>query len=490
MENVMKKLAILAFLMLFQSVIYSQISFYKTFSDGGYDSGEGVIQLADSSYLITGSSSSFQGNNQAFILKIDSLGNKIWSNHYGGNEADKGRRIFHVPNDGIYVAGQSNSFGNFFDAYFFKTDELGNFIYQKNYGTSAYEQVYDAVMLADTSFLLVGETSHTANETENIYLLRINKFGDTLYTKNFGSDQKDVARSIQILNDTTVLIAGEYYVADSLTQKALLIKMHIDGTILWQKTYGNLGKTVFNDVNIFDGQIRAVGYNQFDLTNFENIHQYMMRSDLEGVENVNYAEVHDGIHAFQHITKYGSNSDDFYFTSRVENSLEVDTYQGGSDIILLNFSQGMYFKGNSFFPSNTGEDLSNEVIPTSDGGLFLIGAQNLVDVEGTKILAVKIGPNHLFPYSNTIPEDAEFVSIKENKNELNVNIYPNPVENFMQIETKLTINNVSIYSITGEKVKEFETGTKKLELEFLPQGMYYLELNIEGEKIVYKFIKN
>ena len=60
----------------------------------------------------------------------------------------------------------------------------------------------------------------------------------------------------------------------------------------------------------------------------------------------------------------------------------------------------------------------------------------------------------------------------------------------MQIETKLTINNVSIYSITGEKVKEFETGTKKLELEFLPQGMYYLELNIEGEKTVYKFIKN
>jgi hypothetical protein len=174
----------------------------------------------------------------------------------------------------------------------------------------------------------------------------------------------------------------------------------------------------------------------------------------------------------------------------VENSLEVDTYQGGSDIIILNFSQGMYYKGTHFFPSNTGEDLSNEVIPTSDGGLFLIGAQNLVDIEGTKILAVKIGPNHLFPYSNTLPENAEFVSIKENKNELNVNIYPNPVENFMQIETKLTINNVSIYSITGEKVKEFETGTKKLELEFLQQGMYYLELNIEGEKTVYKFIKN
>jgi hypothetical protein len=276
----MKKQVLFIFSLLISFTHFSQISFYKTFSDGGYDVGEGVVQLADSSYLITGSSSSFQENNQAFILKLDSLGNKIWSNHYGGSESDRGRRIFHVPNDGIYVVGQTNSFGNFYDAYFFKTDENGSFLFEKNYGSSAYENILDAVMLKDTSFILVGETTNTPNESENIYLLRINKFGDTLWTKNFGSEQKDVARSIQILNDTIVYIAGEYYVEDSLTQKALLIRMHIDGTLEWLKTFGNIGKSAFNDIHVFENQIRAVGYNQSENFNNADISAFNMRLDF------------------------------------------------------------------------------------------------------------------------------------------------------------------------------------------------------------------
>jgi hypothetical protein len=99
----------------------SQISFFRTYSNGGFDRGEGVCQLKDSSYLITGSSSSFTDSKQAFIMHVDSLGNFLWSKHYGGNEADKGRRIFGVENDGIYVIGQSNSVGtSFYDAYFLK----------------------------------------------------------------------------------------------------------------------------------------------------------------------------------------------------------------------------------------------------------------------------------------------------------------------------------------------------------------------------------
>ncbi|MFM8242588.1 MAG: hypothetical protein ACKN86_07265, partial [Crocinitomicaceae bacterium] len=72
---------------------FSQISFYKLYSGTGYDKGEGVVQLADSSYTITGSSSSWSGNSDAFLLHLDSLGNYKWSRNYGGDEADIGRRV-------------------------------------------------------------------------------------------------------------------------------------------------------------------------------------------------------------------------------------------------------------------------------------------------------------------------------------------------------------------------------------------------------------
>ena len=97
----------------FTSQVHAQGKFYNTYSNNGHDFGEGIVQLADSSYLITGASSSFgEAPAKAFILHVDKFGNRLWSKAYGGAESNRGRRIFHVENDGIYVAGYTNSSGN------------------------------------------------------------------------------------------------------------------------------------------------------------------------------------------------------------------------------------------------------------------------------------------------------------------------------------------------------------------------------------------
>ena len=104
--------------------IAGQISFYKVYSDDGYDKGYGIVQLQDSSYMLTGSSSSFDNNAQVYLLHIDSLGNYIWSNSYGGAESDVAKRILYQPGFGYFVAGTTNSFGNgAYDALLMKIDE-------------------------------------------------------------------------------------------------------------------------------------------------------------------------------------------------------------------------------------------------------------------------------------------------------------------------------------------------------------------------------
>ena len=53
-------------------LVSGQIDFYKIYTNNGYDFGQGIVQLEDSSYVVTGSSSSFQnGASQAFLLKVD-----------------------------------------------------------------------------------------------------------------------------------------------------------------------------------------------------------------------------------------------------------------------------------------------------------------------------------------------------------------------------------------------------------------------------------
>lgn len=482
----MQILKTLAFCFLFAPFYFGQISFYNTYSDEGYDVGEGIVQLPDSSYLVTGSSSSFEGNSQAFIMKIDSLGNRLWSKDFGGFESDRGRRIFQVQNDGIYVAGQSNSFGNFYDAYFFKTDFSGNLLYEKHYGSSAYENIHDGLLLADTSFILVGETYNTANETEDIYLLRINRFGDTLWTKNFGSEQKDVARSIKLLNDSTVIIAGEYYVADSLTQKAMLIKMDLDGNVEWLKTYGDLRKYVFNDLTIENDEIRAVGYAVENSTN--QIRAFYIKTNVEGDLLFFNIQQHVGDYSVEHIVKFGLTVDDYYFVSKITNSPEIPTYQDGPDVIIFKFDSNMDYNDMTSYPSYTGSDLSNAIIPTSDGGAILVGTNEFPSFNGSSVFLAKIGPNNYYPYNYLLPIQSSLVDIKEIDENL-FELYPNPVEtelSFLNLENynvKITIHNqqgeLKFYS---DKVQE------KLNIGFLNSGLYFVTIISPNEVYTQKIV--
>ena len=107
---------------LFPVLASAQISFYRNYSDNSYDFGQGVVQLEDSSYVITGTSGSFTGHGQAFLMLVDSVGNRKWSNHFGGSENEWGRRVLHQDNFGYFVCGHSNSFGSGdYDFYLVKT---------------------------------------------------------------------------------------------------------------------------------------------------------------------------------------------------------------------------------------------------------------------------------------------------------------------------------------------------------------------------------
>ncbi|NBU90695.1 MAG: hypothetical protein EBS12_04520, partial [Flavobacteriia bacterium] len=124
-----------------------QNNFFKMYSGSGYDRGEGIVQLEDSSYAITGSSSSWGESSQAFLLKIDTAGNYLWSQSYGGAESEAGKRVLYNADLGFYIAGFSNSFGSGdFDAYLVKTDLNGNKLWEKTYGKpSNWERINDAI---------------------------------------------------------------------------------------------------------------------------------------------------------------------------------------------------------------------------------------------------------------------------------------------------------------------------------------------------------
>jgi hypothetical protein len=490
----MKNTLFLVFSFLIVSLYQGQISFFRAYSDFGYDKGEGITQLEDSSYLITGSSSSFTSSSQAFVLHVDSVGNRISSHHYGGSESDMGKRIFQVPNDGIYVCGQSNSnTENFYDAYFFKTDFAGNLLYEKHYGGSNYEEIQDAVMLKDTSFILVGYTESTPNETANLYLLRINRFGDTLWTKNMGSEGNDIAHSIKIFNDTTVIIGGEYYISDSLNTKAFLMKMNIDGTIYWNNHFGNnAGKYVLKDFVISSGFFRCVGYHQLeDVENQTFAHRLFVNLDGEfDSDNVDFAPGNQ----YYNLISENTLASTYYGVLTARKTGYFDLYDNQyADLVIRSLTEFINPIDFGFY-SREGDDIANQLIPTNDGGAILVGYNENPPLGGANVILVKIGKNATFPQSHTLPQFSTLVSIQENSGVTKSEIYPNPNEGKFRITLAEQVEkeNLKVFNTLGQEIKInvlFSEQFAEINLARFSTGIYFLEIsNTSGLKTLSKFV--
>jgi hypothetical protein len=79
----------------------------KTFKGGTWDMGYDAKQTIDGGYIIAGTiTSSKSAGSDAWLIKTDHLGNKIWSNTYGGKEEnERAFQVFITTDNGYYVSG-------------------------------------------------------------------------------------------------------------------------------------------------------------------------------------------------------------------------------------------------------------------------------------------------------------------------------------------------------------------------------------------------
>ena len=98
----------------------------------------------------------------------------------------------------------------------------------------------------------------------------------------------------------------------------------------------------------------------------------------------------------------------------------------------------------------------------------------------------------LIPFQeDSVWEVAMDVNFIENSEK--ISIYPNPVSNYVTINSNTNISNISITNILGETIKEFEINqnTLKINLEPLHNGLYFIYLTDKNKQIkTFKIIKN
>jgi hypothetical protein len=234
----------------------------KTFGGASDDKGYCVRQSIDGGYIIAGKTLSFgAGNYDVYLIKTDSNGGTLWTKTYGGTAGDYGTSIRQSVDGGYIISGYTYSFGaGNYDVYLIKTDSIGNLLWTKTLGGINDDQGYSVQQTTDGGYVIGGYTGSFGAGDDDVYLIKTDVNGGTLWTKTFGGTDIDVGYSVQQVADGGYIIAGETENLGIGGGDVYLIKTNSNGDSLWTRAFGGPGYDIGNSVQqTMDGQFIITG---------------------------------------------------------------------------------------------------------------------------------------------------------------------------------------------------------------------------------------
>jgi hypothetical protein len=470
-------------------VLGQNASFHKVFSGNGYDKALGVAQLPDSSYLITGSSSSFdEAPAQAFLLSLSKMGTYQWSKAYGGSEYEEGVRVLPVVGYGNFIIGTSSSGpSSNFDAVVYFTDNTGNLLWEKYFDNGGWERISDALLLTDTSVIMVGETDATNSGNPDMYLMRIDKTGNINWSMQMGTPGLDRLTSIEKTSDSTFVVGGTSFNQDSLLNKGYVASYHVNSSLNWEVMLGSKGNYFINDLVVAPADILAVGEGiQTGKTDFD-----AFRANLSLTGMVNLTEegyVPQSARYTQAIRYNATTGPKHFVTSQLINTT-YPTFIDGEDAFIFRFDGGFYWDNYGVGYSGIGQDQFSQMINTLDGFAIAVGMHTFYGAGGSSAMVVKIGDDASFPPFLASPLVENLVSVNENNIDGTIAVYPNPFQEKLTITTQ-QVTNFIVFSQLGELVNSFSFQEKLLvDTTNWPSGVYFLQFITEIGSSVIKVVK-
>jgi Tol biopolymer transport system component len=173
----------------------------------------------DNGYIVVGYTNSFGKAYQVYLVKTDANGDTLWTRTYGGASDEDGWCVDQTSPDGGYIiAGWTRSFGaGGKDLYLVKTDADGDTLWTRTYGGADDDWAMSVEQTPDGGYIMVGWTKSFGMGANDIYVIRTDASGDTLWTRTYGGPDDEFGHSVQVTADGWYIVAGStrYDGADS-----------------------------------------------------------------------------------------------------------------------------------------------------------------------------------------------------------------------------------------------------------------------------------
>jgi len=409
----------------------------QMYSGGLYDWAWQVQQTTDGGYIMVGDTESAgAGSFDIGVIKTDENGVTVWAKTYGGLSEDRGQSIQLTTDGGYIIAGTTLSYGNgWYDIWLIKIDSEGNELWSKTFGGTSWDWGYYVEQTTDGGYIITGCKDPGIYSIWDIYLIKTDSEGNTLWTKTFGGDSYDVGHCVKQTSDGGYIITGYTYSYGAGSSDMWLIKTDGNGNLEWDNTFGDTepehGYSVIQsgDEYVVTGYTKSYGEGDYDV--------WLVKTDNEGNEiwNKTYGGPEDDrSFAIQYT------SDDNFVVAGFTDSFGAGNY----DMWLLKIDNA----GDTLWTKTIGDDNLNRarsVVQTTDGGYILAGDTYIYEQGEYNYYLVKIDPETGVGFEeNFEPQLFDLTN------------YPNPFSGSTVISYELTESLeiiLKIYNISGQEIR-------------------------------------
>jgi hypothetical protein len=203
-----------------------------TIGDTGDERGRFLVNTVDGGFLLLGWTNSSGAEGIDFwLVKTDSHGNPQWNKTYGGESGDRGKVIVKTENEYL-LGGSTTSFGaGDNDIWLVRVDSTGNQIWNKTYGGQARETVNSMLMTDDGGYALAGYTYSFGAGDQDVWLVKTDSAGNVKWNQTYGGAAHEAAHTFLKTDEGGYLLAGFSASYGSGDTDVFLIKADAQGVI-------------------------------------------------------------------------------------------------------------------------------------------------------------------------------------------------------------------------------------------------------------------
>lgn len=424
-----------------------------------------VAFRSDGKMYAGGNFTFYNGLAQNRFVRINIDGTKDTSFNIGTGFNDNVYCIAQQSDGKVLVGGNFINFNGVTQGRLIRLNTDGSKDTSFNIGSGFNNTVYSIAIQSDGK-ILVGGFFSTYNGTTQNALVRLNSDGSKDTSFNIGTSVNFNVWCFAIQSDGKILVGGDYTTFNGVSQNGL-VRLNTNGT---KDTSFNIGSG-FNTIDgafvaslalQSDGKIIAVG----GFTSFNGATQNrLIRLNTDGSKDTSY------------IVGQGFNATASAIALQSDGKAVVvgnySTYKGQLEARLIRLNSDG--SKDTTFNITTGFNNSTSSVAIHSDGKILIGgffniyknnpADYLVRLKGTSVLSSD--------------------SFQKN----NFSVFPNPVNDILNIQMDSDIKNIEVFSLQGQLV--MQSTLKSFSLNSLNHGVYLVKItDVNGVIVTQKIIKN